>query len=99
VSLRQITQAYESSGPIPLILRNPRRQSGGQGIRFQLVDLLSAATRCGDQARGTQAHQVLGDARCHQIRKFGGELTNGQGTSLGQQIENAPTRCIAQYPE
>jgi len=92
VSLCQITQAFEGCGPIPLIFCNPRCQSGGQSIRFQLVDLLAAATRCGDEARCTQAHQVLRDARCHQVGKFGGELTNGQWTSLGQQIENAPTR-------
>jgi hypothetical protein len=59
--LSKTAQAFESGGPILLVLRDPGRQRGGQDIGFESIKLLSPATRCRYQARCPKTHQVLGD--------------------------------------
>lgn len=92
--LCKVTQAFESGGPILLVLRDPRRQFNDQRIRVKLIDLLSALSRCEYQTRCPQTHQVLGDARLHQVGELGGELTDRQRTAFGQQIKNLPARGV-----
>ena len=93
-TLCKVTQAFESGGPILLVLRDPRRQFGDQRIRFKLINLLSALSRCGYQTRRAQTHQVLGNTRLHQVGELPGELTDRQRTTFDQQIENLPARGV-----
>jgi len=92
--LRKVTQAFESGGPVLLVLRKPWRQFGDQLIWFKLIDLPPALSRCGYQTRCPQTHQVLGDARLHQVGEVSGQLTDRQRTGFGQQIKDLPARGV-----
>ena len=42
---------------------------------------------------------MFGDARCHQVGELSGLLPNRQRATLGQEIEDVPTRRVGQDPE
>lgn len=82
--LCEVAQTFESGGPIPLVLREPRRQFREHRLRFKSIDLISPLTRCGHQTRRSETHQMLRDARLHQVGELGGEFADGERTALGE---------------